>query len=67
MNKILGLFIGTIATVIVMLGGYLLSLYAQKEISLVTIGLGIIGFLIVYPAIERWEIRIMSLLKKDKK
>jgi hypothetical protein len=49
-----------------MLGGYLLSLYAQKEISLVTIGLGILGFLIVYPAIERWEIRIMSLLKKDK-
>jgi hypothetical protein len=67
MNKILGLFIGTIAKVIVMLGGYLLSLYAQKEISLVTIGLGILGFLIVYPAIERWEIRIMSLLKKDKK
>jgi len=67
MNKILGLFIGTIATIIVMLGGYLLSLYAQKEISLVTIGLGILGFLIVYPAIERWEIRIMSLLKKDKK
>ena len=35
MNKLLGLFIGTIATVIVMLGGYFLSLYAQKEISLV--------------------------------
>lgn len=67
MNKILGLFIGTIATVIVMLGGYFLTIYTQKEISLVTIGLGILGFLIVYPAIERWEIRIMSLLKKDKK
>ncbi len=50
-----------------MLGGYFLTMYAQKDISLVTIGLGILGFLIVYPAIERWEIRIMSLLKKDKK
>jgi len=67
MNKIVDFFVGFIATVIVMLGGYLMNLYAQKEISVVTILLGVIGFFIVYPAIERWEIRILSLFKKNKK
>jgi L-lactate permease len=55
MKKIKDLFKSFIAVAIVMLGCYLTSFYIRHEISFTSVFSGIIGFLIIFPAIKKWE------------
>jgi hypothetical protein len=47
-----------------MIGAYFLSFYVINEISFTSIILGVIGFLIIYPAIDKWENYFKKLIKK---
>jgi len=47
--------ISFVATLIVMTGVYLISFYLKHGFSFISIILGIVGFFVVYPAIQRWE------------
>jgi hypothetical protein len=38
-----------------MLGAYLLTFYMKNEFSFTSVFAGIIGFLIIFPAIKKWE------------
>ena len=46
-----------------MLGSYLISFYLRNEVSFTSVFCGIIGFLIIFPAIKKWEETIWG--KKD--
>ena len=63
MKKIKDFFKSFIAVAIVMLGSYLISFYLRNEVSLTSVFCGIIGFLIIFPAIKKWEETIWG--KKD--
>jgi L-lactate permease len=55
MEKIKDFFKSFVAVLIVMLGCYLTSFYIRHEISFTSVFSGIIGFLIILPAIKKWE------------
>jgi hypothetical protein len=55
MEKIKDLLKSFVAVAIVMLGSYLISFYLRNEVSFTSVFCGIIGFLIIFPAIKRWE------------
>ncbi len=55
MKKIKDFFKSFVAVTIVMLGAYLLTFYMKNEISFTSVFSGIIGFLIIFPAIKKWE------------
>jgi L-lactate permease len=55
MKKIKDFFKSFVAVLIVMLGCYLTSFYIRNEISFTSVFSGIIGFLIIFPAIKKWE------------
>jgi len=55
MEKIKDFFKSFVAVLIVMLGCYLTSFYIRHEISFTSVFSGIIGFLIIFPAIKKWE------------
>ena len=55
MKKIKDFLKSFVAVVIVMLGCYLTSFYIRHEISFTSVFSGIIGFLIIFPAIKKWE------------
>jgi L-lactate permease len=63
MKKIKDFFKSFIAVAIVMLGSYLISFYLRNEVSFTSVFCGIIGFLIIFPAIKKWEETIWG--KKD--
>jgi hypothetical protein len=55
MEKVKEFFKSFVAVLIVMLGGYLVSFYLRNEISFTSVFCGIIGFIIIFPAIKKWE------------
>ena len=55
MKKIKDFLKSFVAVLIVMLGCYLTSFYILHEISFTSVFVGIIGFLIIFPAIKKWE------------
>jgi cytochrome c biogenesis factor len=55
MKKIKDFFKSFVAVMIVMLGAYLLTFYMKNEFSFTSVFAGIIGFLIIFPAIKKWE------------
>ena len=55
MEKIKDLLKSFVAVAIFMLGCYLTSFYLRNEVSFTSVLCGIIGFLIIFPAIKRWE------------
>ena len=63
MKKIKDVFKSFIAVAIVMLGSYLISFYLRNEVSFTSVFCGIIGFLIIFPAIKKWEETLWG--KKD--
>jgi L-lactate permease len=63
MKKIKDFFKSFIAVAIVMLGSYLISFYLRNEVSFTSVFCGIIGFLIIFPAIKKWEETLWG--KKD--
>ena len=66
MKKIKDFFKSFVAVTIVMLGAYLLTFYMKNEISFTSVFSGIIGFLIIFPAIKKWEQLLWSTdAKKD--
>lgn len=46
-----------------MLGAYLTSFYLGNEFSLTSVGSGIVGLLILYPAVKKWDTTLWG--KKD--
>ena len=50
--------------IVVIIGAYFLSFYVINEISFTSIILGVIGILIIYPAIDKWESYFKGLIKK---
>lgn len=46
---------GTISSIIVMIGCFLMNFYLNQPLSVVSIFCGLLGFLILYPAIEKWK------------
>jgi len=63
MKKIKEFFKSFIAVAIVMFGAYLTSFYLRNEVSFTSVFCGIIGFLIIFPAIKKWEETLWG--KKD--
>lgn len=63
-NTILNFLLSFMSIIIVMIGAYFLSFYVINEISFTSIILGVIGFLIIYPAIDKWENYFKGLIKK---
>jgi len=55
MKKIKDFFKSLVAVMIVMLGAYLTGFYLKNEVSFTSVFCGIIGFLILFPAIKKWE------------
>jgi L-lactate permease len=55
MRKIKDFFKSFVSVVIVMLGVYLTSFYLGNEFSLTSVGSGIVGLLILYPAVKKWD------------
>jgi hypothetical protein len=55
MKKIKEFLKSFVAVVIVTLGAYLLTFYVKNEVSFTSVFSGIIGFLIIFPAIKKWE------------
>jgi len=65
-KTILDLFIGFLASCITMLGGYFVTFYFMEGISFTSIILGLIGYFIIFPAIQKWEERINNLFNIQK-
>lgn len=55
MKKVKDFLKGLVATLIVMLGAFLLNFYLTNPFGIVTLLTGICGFLILYPAVKKWE------------
>ena len=55
MQKIKNFLKSFVAVLIVMLGSYLTAFYLKNEFSFTSVICGIIGFLILFPAIKKWE------------
>ena len=55
MKRTLNFLKGFTTLAIVMFGAYLLSFYIQNGISFTSVFCGIIGFLILFPAINEWD------------
>ena len=63
-NTILNFLMSFMSIVFVMIGAYFLSFYVINEISFTSIILGVIGILIIYPAIDKWENYFKGFIKK---
>lgn len=63
-NTILNFLMSFMSIIVVMIGAYFLSFYVINEISFTSIILGVIGILIIYPAIDKWESYFKGLIKK---
>ena len=63
-NTILNFLMSFISIIVVMIGAYFLSFYVINEISFTSIILGVIGILIIYPAIDKWENYFKGFIKK---
>ncbi len=55
MNKVKKFFKSFLSVITVMLGAYLLGFYINNEISFTSVFVGIIGMMILYPAIKKWN------------
>lgn len=55
MKKLKGFFLGVISTLIVMLGVFSFNFYLTHPFGIVSVLVGIFGFLILYPAVKKWE------------
>lgn len=55
MKKMLNILKNFVSVVIVMLGAFLTHFYLSNEISVVSILVGIVGFIILFPAIKKWN------------
>ena len=63
-NTILNFLMSFMSIVFVMIGAYFLSFYVINEISFTSIILGVIGIIIIYPAIDKWENYFKGFIKK---
>jgi hypothetical protein len=66
MKKIKDLFKSFIAVLIVMLGSYLTNFYLTHEFSFTGILIGSIGFIILFPAVKKWEEVLWGSEKNEK-
>ena len=55
MKKTINFLKSVVSVSIVMFGVYLMSFYINNEISFTSVFVGIIGLLILFPAILRWD------------
>ncbi len=55
MQKIKSFFKSFISVMIVMLGVYLTTFYLKNDLSFTSVICGIIGFLILVPAVNKWD------------
>jgi len=55
MKKTINFLKSVVSVSIVMFGAYLMSFYINNEISFTSVFVGIIGLLILFPAILRWD------------
>jgi len=55
MEKIKKFFKSFVSVVTVMIGAYFLGFYINNEISFTSVFVGIIGMLILFPAIKKWN------------
>jgi hypothetical protein len=66
MEKIKDLFKSFITVLIVMLGSYLTNFYLTHEFSFTSILIGSIGFIILFPAMKKWEEVLWGSEKNEK-
>jgi hypothetical protein len=55
MEKVKNFFKSFISTFIVMIGVFLLNFYLTHGVGIVSIIVGIIGYLILHPAVSKWN------------
>lgn len=55
MGKIKKFFKSFLSVATVMLGAYLLGFYINNEISFTSVFVGIIGMIILFPAVKKWN------------
>jgi L-lactate permease len=55
MKKIKSLFKNFVAVLVVMLGAYLTGFYMTTEPTITSVFCGVIGLIILYPAVKKWE------------
>lgn len=55
MDKIKSLIRSFVAVLITMIGVYFFHFYMANGVSIVSIILGILGFIILHPAVKKWE------------
>jgi len=58
MEKVKDFLKGFVATVIVMFGVFLFNFYLTHPFGIVSVLVGLCGFLILYPAVKKWEQRL---------
>lgn len=55
MKRIASLFRGFVSVLMVMVGVYLMNFYVTNELSILSVLLGIVGFIILHPAVKKWD------------
>jgi len=59
-HKIKNFFKTFMSIVIVMIGVSLMNFYVKSEFGIVSFILGMFGFIILYPAVKKWETILFS-------
>ena len=60
MKQIKNFLRGLAATLIVMIGVFLFNFYMTHSFGIVTLICGTCGFLLLYPAVKKWEERLSN-------
>jgi hypothetical protein len=55
MSIVINFLKGVISTVFVMIGCFLVTFYMKEPFSIVSLFCGLLGFFILYPAVDKWK------------
>lgn len=55
MNTVINFLKGVVSTIFVMIGCFLMNFYLNQPLGIVSIFCGLLGFLILYPAVDKWK------------
>ena len=55
MNTVINFLKGVVSTIFVMIGCFFMNFYLNHPLGFVSIFCGLLGFLILYPAVDKWK------------